>query len=903
MEVAVVAPTVTFAGRTPLAATSGEPSFAVWTYVVQPDDPADLPLGHAVALALPGDLQLRDPKQFPGVAELSGMFLQQDPGSSRKCAGRVVSAEGTQTIALVAGEAQATGEILLVAGAQDKPSTALPFAVTPGGPVGIAQTLAAPAAPSATRAQPQGSQRAPAADFGGVLPYASELFGIYQPLGGWLGRQSTQRAAPIPVPADLRDAGPEAFRSDEARALLHPLWTSLRERLDLRYQAVFSPIGMVNLFREYFFEFDTFLGPPTGHIWISPGGTVEVVESSTRRTLVEKTAEQSEETTRKAEESLTTQDDVADAVKEDNANDTKLGVSASGGGSVGVYHAEASTSFSVENSVKKSSESTHKHSRTQSSKVASEIKRNFKTTFRTVTETTDTTSRRYVVQNTTDKLVNYELRRKMRKVGVQVQHIGTRMCWQVYLDQPGRSLGLGDLVHVVPEPDLTQVRKVDVPTPAAEIAAAPVPMAFEWFFHEKQRNFVPIAGELQLLPPQPGYIYSRAQVRIVNGLPWAMQTREGASIPIPTGRTDGSTEKSVTSLLVGVWAGPDGIETNEEPKFSLEVTVFYKPSQALLAKVDQDKADAKDTYDHQVAELRRQAYGQTVRDRLKLVSGIRTRPNEDLRREERHTVYGDIIRRLALIPDEHINAEVVRQIFDVDEMLYYTAPDYWRPSVSVHPSASTKKPPGEKSIGKYPAGGGVEPKPLPGDTVASWYCHTDKDVALDPDGNPSDEWRINYLITEETQPAPMGSSLGWLIQIDGDERRNEFLNAAWIKAVLPIRPGQELAALDWLQKANVEGEAGLGVDYPNQKGDPDEYQGKTVGQVLVDIATKLQAANTDITNTLATEKVFEHGFDPLDGGFRPADPYQVFDQWVEVLPTDQVVAAETEYDPKTGIQK
>ena len=33
----------------------------------------------------------------------------------------------------------------------------------------------------------------------------------------------------------------------------------------------------------------------------------------------------------------------------------------------------------------------------------------------------------YVIQNTTDKLVNYELRRKMRKVGVQVQDIGVSL--------------------------------------------------------------------------------------------------------------------------------------------------------------------------------------------------------------------------------------------------------------------------------------------------------------------------------------------------------------------------------------------------------------------------------------------------------------------------------------------
>ena len=52
------------------------------------------------------------------------------------------------------------------------------------------------------------------------------------------------------------------------------------------------------------------------------------------------------------------------------------------------------------------------------------------------------------------------------------------------------------------------------------------------------------------------------------------------------------------------------------------------------------------------------------------------------------------------------------------------------------------------------------------------------------------------------------------------------------------------------------------------------------------------------------DKVYEHGFYPLEGGFRVArsEEFEVFDQWVEVLPTDQVVPVEVTYDPKTGRQ-
>ena len=53
-------------------------------------------------------------------------------------------------------------------------------------------------------------------------------------------------------------------------------------------QAILSPIGIVNLYRQYFFELNTFLGSPIGHVWVSPGGSVELFEVTTRRTTTER---------------------------------------------------------------------------------------------------------------------------------------------------------------------------------------------------------------------------------------------------------------------------------------------------------------------------------------------------------------------------------------------------------------------------------------------------------------------------------------------------------------------------------------------------------------------------------------------------------------------------------------
>jgi len=137
-----------------------------------------------------------------------------------------------------------------------------------------------------------------------------------------------------------------------------------------------------------------------------------------------------------------------------------------------------------------------------------------------------------------------------------------------------------------------------------------------------------------------------------------------------------------------------------------------------------------------------------------------------------------------------------------------------------------------------------------------------------------------------------------MLQLDGDTHRNAFLNSPWVKAVVPIRPGREKAALNWLKRAHVEDADGLGTLYGGPEPD---LKGKTIEQALLALASDVTDLGQEIENVLATETVFEHGFDPLEGGFHATgEPFEIFDQWIEVLPTDQVVAVEVHYDPKTG---
>src|SRR5262249_42905520 len=151
----------------------------------------------------------------------------------------------------------------------------------------------------------------------------------------------------------------------------------------------------------------------------------------------------------------------------------------------------------------------------------------------------------------------------------------------------------------------------------------------------------------------------------------------------------------------------------------------------------------------------------------------------------------------------------------------------------------------------------------------------------------------NYLITDKSAPAVMGSSLGWLLQLDGDNLRNAFLNAPWVKAVIPIRPGKEKAASAWLQNVQVEGADGLDAAYAAPAAELTNIRtglGLPPAHTLTikdaieflcqEVAAKQEEANKvkeypneeinddNKVSSTPVEKVYEHGFYPLKGGFR-----------------------------------
>jgi len=696
-----------------------------------------------------------------------------------------------------------------------------------------------------------------------------------------------------------------------------------------------SPVGLVHLFRQYFFEFDTFLGSPVQHVWLTPGSSLELIEISTRKTTIERTAETSFESTLKTEKSSTQQDDISDAVKEDNQNNTKFGASmtagVTGGATTPIYsataHAEATTSYGLENTMKTSKETAHKQMRLQSDKISSELKKSFKTTFKTVSEITDTNSKRYVLQNSSEELKNFELRRKMRQVGVQVQDVGSQLCWQTYVDLPGSFLGLSNLVHIAEPPDYSSLHAPDPIAPPANIEKdLTIPLNFRGAGGDNDTNahYVEDSSWSDTGHPDNGDVNDKIHINYL-----------GYRAPdVPNFVLH---DVQLTGILENKQVVPEFRVTSSNTfdihlrsvnydgdLITIQVKLVYIPSNDVLAGITKANAQAVDKFDADKKSLAQQVLMTEARDRVKAAAAVQPRRFEDLREEERIIVYRELIRDLlnvGVLLDNprirHVMSELINSMFDVDKMLYFVAPDWWKPRT--------------ESVNLQDIGGSPS-KIFTSSDVVRW-------------GDAGSNYRKNYYITEDSAPARLGSSIGWILQLDGDNLRNAFLNAPWVKAVIPIRPGKELAALNWLSSAAVEGVDGLDARY--QESDPaeatdiiafleaypwpdgdekDRYTNfaKKVDKVpgvflsirdaLRYLALKIKLKNSAVMQPktenvngetqsyLPTEKVFEHGFDPLQGGFTAggAKPFEIFDQWVEVLPTDQIVAIEVQYDPKTG---
>jgi hypothetical protein len=210
-------------------------------------------------------------------------------------------------------------------------------------------------------------------------------------------------------------------------------------------------------------------------------------------------------------------------------------------------------------------------------------------------------------------------------------------------------------------------------------------------------------------------------------------------------------------------------------------------------------------------------------------SKIKSRPANDLRREERYEVMNRMVSYLFGRGDDPsqpspLEIEYFHRYFEINAIFTYNHPSWWKPRFA------------SKTVGLQ---------------------------------------REAYEITAESEPAPLGSSLGWLLQLDGDSRRNEFLNSPWARVCVPMQAGREREAIEWLAK-HLEGEVGYDI------------AGGPLAALLTEIENyrdrerKLSLNGPDYVTVDSTPGAPE---DPAS----PEGVYPVVDQFEVTMPTDGFV--------------
>ncbi len=725
-----------------------------------------------------------------------------------------------------------------------------------------------------------------------------------------LGRVLSSQTAEVQTVRLLSKFAPAVLANIYSRANLDkwrlklPYIDPLAEFAGSAADAILSPIGLLQLYREYFFEGRSFAGPAVGHVWLSPGSSLELYEVHTRKRIEEQRIEVGVETTRRSETTITEQDELSSAVSEQNGRNTNLGVTASAGINFGVVQSNTSANFALGQTQTTASQTARKHMRQQTDKLSTEIRKSVTTSFRTSVESDDTQSRRYVLNNTTDKLVNYELRRKMRRVGVQVQRLDAQLCWQLYIDEPGNALAIPQLVHVAKPSDLDSVPPPEAP-PALESKETDMVYPFPYqsrnelvktdnvtygpsgeapdpnwpgFFPDRE---ILSRKRVHVLPPEPGYRVATVNLTSID--------RINPEEDLPFAAVHFEIPQSESGPGDYFYIVLDQVNFENQPALQMNLKIGWSPTQAAKEAQDKAFADQQTQYTAEKSRAAYEAYVDAVRERVKLAGQVERRPEDDLREEERTVVYRRLIRKLTAAEAQdtpaqrHVVAELVQSFFDVDRMLYFVAPEWWQPRPEfVHQGVVAITPELAAAQNALRAGDIRDTLPqTPGANSNDSIDHLLPSNLVDWGG--SGAGRDHYLVTEESAPAPMGASLGWVLQLDGDAHRNAFLNTPWVKAVVPIRRGRESAAIDWLKKAHVEGDDGLGERLQGQT--------QTVEQALRALAKAIADDEDEATTARAEDRLFEHGFDPLADGTR-LEPFPVFDSWVEVMPTDQIIAVE-----------
>lgn len=586
--------------------------------------------------------------------------------------------------------------------------------------------------------------------------------------------------------------------------------------LPFHIEEALSPIGIAHFYRQLYFNLEEGFGPVEEAFTIAPLETLEVVYETVRRQIHEEQIEFGSEEISETATEVKNLDEVSDKVSSMIQHDTSAGMSVgASGGAAGIWQASASANASMSVSTQRGREDTSRRLKEVTSRASERITKSFALKIRDTTDVTTTNMTRRVIRNEDSEPVSYGLRRVLRKVRVKVQDLGPQLVWQLYVREPGAGLARSRFVHFR---DPSEIAVPDMPPgspprPKGGVDTGTTSAALAWDA-ARVTYYVTV-----VVTPGPGRKVTRVSIDSISDLDGGGKEDEAPS-PANDNQWDGKLDLATNSYSVKV-----AIRPGSSPSVNIAYTYAWDPTGEVMNEWEEQMKAAKAAMEEKMLQEKFEHDKATLTE----LSKVRPRPANDLRREERYEVMNRMVSQLFARGDDPseptpLEIEFFHRFFDIEKMFVYTHPSWWKPRYA---------------------------------KVASGF------------GRPE------YAITAESEPAALGSSLGWLIQIDGDARRDEFLNSPWLRACLPIKPGREREAIEWLAK-HIEGETG----YDTEHG------------VLADLLEEIEAQRKregELGQVGADYVAIETKPGVPEGGVRPENVYPVIEEFDVTLPTEGFV--------------
>lgn len=502
-------------------------------------------------------------------------------------------------------------------------------------------------------------------------------------------------------------------------------------------------LGVLELYKTTYLPEGIGLGFIDQVLSIAPGETIEVVlESSSRSTIEQETFIETTETSKKDSEDKT-EKELTDSVSTLIQRTSTSSVSMSASGPISVLSVGINAASNYSDSRTESHQVTNRALRQSTQRVSSEKSKKYSIKTRSVRETSSRELHRRVLTNTGQDIRHYALRRCFQAGTASVQYIGPRLVLQHQIIEPGRLLSSPRLISESAWP--APLKPLDGSAFTFDTTRDIVQLDANWGFDGALiRSYA--ARIIGAVFSTNKKVINKVLSGVFNGAKWTatLQVEIGS-----IGDINGTTQQILVTTKKVASSGTLPVP----PKFDIPTIVTFYLDQSVYSLLDASFTLSSTPQDGMsTAGEALPSFFPEYHSLLKNIAEAKVRSSSDLRYEERETLLRHLSKSWGVSSSMIGNDSYFNQtesLFDFEAAYHFLAPH------------------GAKT---------------------------------DLQGSASG---LIYDVATGSEAAVLGRGLGWKTHCDGDNKRNEFLNAPAALLNLPIKRGKEEEALKFLKTNNL----------------------------------------------------------------------------------------------------